>query len=126
MSTSATGDYAEYFSPDSGNHDVRTNYDLKDNSGSRSFVFGGVSLAFLYPQTFNFKNAGTLAAEGSEVKYRITAANGTAAHAEVKHPTVTAKPVAASKAAAAPKASARKTSTRKPAAGKSARSTGRR
>ena len=66
MSTSATGDYAEYFSPDSGNHDVRTNYDLKDNSGSRSFVFGGVSLAFLYPQTFNFKNAGTLAAKRSE------------------------------------------------------------
>lgn len=61
MSTASIGDYAEYFSPDSGNHDVRTNYDLKDNSGSRSFVFGGISLAFLYPQTFNFKNAGTLA-----------------------------------------------------------------
>ncbi|NER61108.1 hypothetical protein G3435_16270 [Pseudomonas sp. MAFF212428] len=60
MSTAAVGPYAEYFSPDSGNHEVRTNYDLKDNAGSRSFVFGGISLAFLYPQHFNFKTAGVL------------------------------------------------------------------
>lgn len=60
MSTSAVGPYAEYFSPDSGNHEVRTNYDVKDNAGSRSFVFGGISLAFLYPQQFNFKTVGGL------------------------------------------------------------------
>lgn len=70
MSTASGGDYAEYFSPDSGNHTVRTNYDYKDNSSSRSFVFGGVSLAFLYAQTFCITTAGTL--KGSRSGGQIT------------------------------------------------------
>lgn len=70
MSTASGGDYAEYFSPDSGNHIVRSNYDYKDNSSSRSFVFGGVSLAFLYAQTFCITTAGTL--QGSRSNGQLT------------------------------------------------------
>lgn len=61
MSTATLGDYAEYFSPDSGNHDIRTNYDLKDNPSSRSFIFSGISFGFLYQQKLYFKNSGSLA-----------------------------------------------------------------
>lgn len=73
LSTASTGDYAEYYDPDGANHIVQTKYTYKTLSGSsQSVVFDGVDVPFLYPQKFNFYNAGGLASARFSAQLNVT------------------------------------------------------
>ena len=60
MSTASTGDVAEYFDVDGGNHIVQTGYVVKSISTSATYIFDGITVPFLYPWRFNYANAGAL------------------------------------------------------------------
>jgi len=62
LSTASAGDYVEYFDGDGGNHIVQTFSVNKDNAGNMNVVFPNAQVPFLYFQTFNFYNAGSLTA----------------------------------------------------------------
>jgi hypothetical protein len=62
LSTASAGDYAEYFDGDGANHIVQNCIVYKDNATNMSVVFDNIQVPFLYFQTFNFYNAGSLTA----------------------------------------------------------------
>ncbi|MGH8381739.1 hypothetical protein [Pseudomonas sp.] len=72
LSTASTGDAAEYYDPDSGNHIVQTKYSVKSLGTSVSYVHDGVTVPFLYPQYFYYYNAGALAASRTTSQLNVT------------------------------------------------------
>ncbi|UVL22383.1 hypothetical protein [Pseudomonas donghuensis] len=72
MSTASTGDVAEYFDVDGGNHIVQTGYVVKSISTSATYIFDGITVPFLYPWRFNYANAGSLAASRVSSQLNMT------------------------------------------------------
>lgn len=72
LSTASVGAVAEYFDPDGANHIVDTRYITKNSAGSETYVFSNIEIPFLYPQTFNYYNAGALAATRTSGQLNIT------------------------------------------------------
>lgn len=72
LSTSSAGDYVEYFDGDGGNHIVQTFSTNKNNAGNMNVVFSNAQVPFLYFQTFNFYNAGSLTATRINGQLNVT------------------------------------------------------
>lgn len=72
LSTASAGSYAEYFGGDASNHVVQSAYVQKDNAGNLTVVFDNIQVPFLYPQTFAYANAGSLAATRVSGQFNIT------------------------------------------------------
>ena len=72
LSTASVGDYVEYFDGDGGNHIVQTFSVNKDNSSNMTVVFQNAQVPFLYFQTFNFYNAGSLTAARINGQLNVT------------------------------------------------------
>ena len=60
LSTASAGDYAEYFDGDGANHILQSCVVYKDNASNMSNIFDNIQVPFLYFQTFNFYNDGSL------------------------------------------------------------------
>lgn len=60
FSTSSTGDFAEYVSPDSSSHTVQTNYTFKGFTSSLSVIHHFDVVPFLLPQLIFYTNAGSI------------------------------------------------------------------
>lgn len=72
LSTASTGSYAEYYSPDSSNHTVQSEYRAKNSAANESVVFSNIQVPFIYPNLFYFSNAGTLTASRTAGYLNIT------------------------------------------------------
>lgn len=72
LSTASTGTIAEYYDPDGGSHVVHTGYFDKASTTSSTYVFGNVQVPFLYHQTFNYRNAGSLVASRISGQLNVT------------------------------------------------------
>lgn len=55
-------EFAEYYDPDGGNHDVDSRYLTTETTLPQACVFSNIQVPFLYFQKFNYKNAGSRAA----------------------------------------------------------------
>lgn len=62
ISTASTGDYAEYFDGDSGNHTLDTKYVTKVSTSSQTVVWPITTAPFLYHQSYWWSTAGGIAA----------------------------------------------------------------
>ena len=72
LSTASLGDYVEYFDGDGGSHIVQSFSVNKDNSSNMNVVFSNAQVPFLYFQTFNFYNAGSLTATRINGQLNVT------------------------------------------------------
>ena len=72
-STSSTGDFADYFSPDSSAHDVQTRYRRKGFTSTETVQLDAITIPFLYPQSFWYSNAGSLISQRSGGSFAATA-----------------------------------------------------
>ncbi len=72
LSTASTGSLAEYFDPDGGNHIIQTSFVFKATTGSQTVVFDNIQVPFMYPQKFNYYNAGSLSASRINGQFNIT------------------------------------------------------
>jgi hypothetical protein len=72
LSTASTGNYVEYFDGDGGNHILQSCVVYKDNGTNMSVCFDNVQVPFLYYQTFNFYNDGSLTATRINGQLNVT------------------------------------------------------
>jgi hypothetical protein len=73
LSTASAGDYFEYFDPDGGNHIIQTFGTQKNTAGGNmSVVFSNAQVPFLYAQTLNFYNDGSLVATRINGQLNVT------------------------------------------------------
>ncbi|WP_375597564.1 hypothetical protein [Devosia sp. Naph2] len=72
LSTSSTGQVAEYFDMDGGNHVEYTGLYQKNSSGNESYVFPAIDVAFSFYPQFEFSTGGSLQANRINSQLNVT------------------------------------------------------
>lgn len=71
ISTSSTGQLAEYFAGDGGNHTAYTGTIIKTAAASLPYYFTGILVAFLYPGELYYSNGGADAITNSRINSQM-------------------------------------------------------